>query len=134
MCICTCFHVFSGPLFRHRDGAAAHVFQWQADCLMAGDGAVLKGERNLVFTAPTSAGKTLVAEILMLRALGMDPSRKAMLVLPYVALCREKAERLSRLLAPMDREVKNAYGGYHTPYSFNDKTGVIVCTIENANS
>lgn len=34
-----------------------------------------------------------------------------MLVLPYNALCQEKAAGLQRLLAPLERKVHEAYGG-----------------------
>jgi len=115
----------------------AELYQWQAECLMVDRGAVLNGRRNLVFTAPTSGGKTLVADILMLRALCNPLDRrkkKIMLVLPYVALCREKSARLRPLLVPLDREVKEVYGGSYSTSVLSPTTGVIVCTIENANS
>mgnify|MGYP001806934871 CR=1 FL=1 len=34
-----------------------------------------------------------------------------MLVLPFVALCAEKADALQALLAPINRTVNSAYGG-----------------------
>ncbi|RYG69641.1 hypothetical protein EON64_02190 [archaeon] len=43
------------------------LFPWQIDCLLAEQGVVFDGTLNLVFSAPTSGGKTLVAEMLMLR-------------------------------------------------------------------
>ena len=45
--------------------------------------------RNLVVCAPTSSGKTLVADIIMIRRL-LEEKRPCLLVLPYVALCDEK--------------------------------------------
>ena len=112
------------------------MYEWQAECLSQQQGSVLEGETNLVFAAPTSAGKTLVAEILMLRALSRDPKRKTLLVLPYVALCREKAERLQSLVAPLDRQVREAHGGSASKRTgiLAPSTGIIVATIENANS
>jgi hypothetical protein len=45
------------------------LFQWQIDCLRAhNDESYLNG-KNLIFSAPTSGGKTLVSELLMLRRL-----------------------------------------------------------------
>jgi DNA polymerase theta len=49
--------------------------------------------KNLVYCAPTSGGKSLVAEVLMLRRI-MTANRPAMLVLPFVSICSEKSEHL----------------------------------------
>ena len=49
--------------------------------------------RNLVYCAPTSGGKSLVAEVLMLRRI-LTTNRPAMLVLPFVSICSEKSEHL----------------------------------------
>ena len=60
---------------------------------------------NLVFSAPTSAGKSAVAEILALRRL-CDPrtaDRTVLLALPYVSLCQEKVAHLEKLLRPLDK-------------------------------
>jgi len=110
------------------------MYQWQADCLTLHED-ILNNDANLLVSAPTSGGKTLVAEILMLRAVANDIlRRKAMFVLPYVSLCREKVQQLSPLLEPLQREIKEAYGGHYSGDLFAPETGVIVCTIENANS
>ena len=66
------------------------LFQWQIDCLTCHDGHALKGG-NLVFSAPTSGGKTMVAEILMLRRLALVPGT-IIFIVPYVALVVEKSE------------------------------------------
>jgi CRISPR/Cas system-associated endonuclease/helicase Cas3 len=59
---------------------------------------MLSGEKNLVYTAPTGGGKSLVAEILMLRRIIEDPVKKAIVVLPYVTLVQEKMKWLRRLV------------------------------------
>ncbi|KAH9571445.1 hypothetical protein CY35_02G094300 [Sphagnum magellanicum] len=99
-----------------------------AECLQL-DG-VLQG-RSLVYCASTSAGKSLVAEVLMLRRI-LSTGKKAFLVLPYVALCSEKAEHLESLLEPLGKRVRGFYGAQGGA-SLPKDTSVAVCTIEKAN-
>lgn len=49
--------------------------------------------KSLVYCAPTSGGKSLVAEVLMLRRI-LTTNRPAMLILPFVSICSEKSEHL----------------------------------------
>ncbi|MCJ1463646.1 hypothetical protein MMC07_002254 [Pseudocyphellaria aurata] len=70
------------------------IYPWQSSCLL-GRG-LLTGEKNLVYTAPTGGGKSLVADVLMLKRIIDDRTKKAILVLPYVALVQEKLKWLRR--------------------------------------
>lgn len=118
----------------YKDGMPRKMYEWQAACLTLHEG-ILNNQRNLVVSAPTSSGKTLIAEILMLRAVANDVrGRKVLFILPYVALCDEKAKKLAKMLIPMGRELKKAYGSEYSEHILNPKTGIIVCTPENANS
>ncbi|KAI7750051.1 hypothetical protein M8C21_005020, partial [Ambrosia artemisiifolia] len=105
------------------------LYPWQVDCLQV-DGVLQK--RNLVYCASTSAGKSFVAEILMLRRV-LTTRKVALLVLPYVSICAEKAEHLEALLEPLDKHVRSYYGSQGGGTLPKD-TAVAVCTIEKANS
>ncbi|XP_051137227.1 helicase and polymerase-containing protein TEBICHI [Andrographis paniculata] len=105
------------------------LYSWQVDCLQV-DG-VLQN-RNLVYCASTSAGKSFVAEILMLRRV-LSTGKIALLVLPYVSICAEKAEHLEVLLEPVGKHVRSFYGNQGGGTLPKD-TSVAVCTIEKANS
>ncbi|XP_044464498.1 helicase and polymerase-containing protein TEBICHI isoform X2 [Mangifera indica] len=105
------------------------LYPWQVDCLQV-DGVLQR--RNLVYCASTSAGKSFVAEILMLRRV-ISTEKMALLVLPYVSICVEKAEHLEVLLEPLGKHVHSYYGNQGGGTLAQD-TSVAVCTIEKANS
>ncbi|XP_031490148.1 helicase and polymerase-containing protein TEBICHI isoform X2 [Nymphaea colorata] len=77
-------------------------------------------------------GKSFVAEILMLRQV-LSTGKIALLVLPYVSICAEKAEHLESLLRPMNKHVRSFYGSQGGGTLPKD-TSIAVCTIEKANS
>lgn len=78
------------------------IYPWQKQCLL-GPG-LLKGERNLVYSAPTGGGKSLVADVLMLKKILEDRHAKALLVLPYVALVQEKVRWLRNVVNGISRQ------------------------------
>ncbi|KAL4808674.1 hypothetical protein BDV18DRAFT_132888 [Aspergillus unguis] len=131
------------------------IYQWQASCLL-GEG-LLQGKRHLIYTAPTGGGKSLVADVLMLKRIIEDPTRKAILVLPYVALVQEKLKWLRRIVQDVEKHIADDaenqsdashhrwrkisksiritgfFGGSKTTATWAD-TDIAVCTIEKANS
>ncbi|GAB6025098.1 hypothetical protein CHUAL_010530 [Chamberlinius hualienensis] len=104
------------------------MFMWQAECLQL-DG-ILKG-RNLVYSAPTSAGKTLVAEILMLKCV-LEMKKKAIMVLPFVSVTREKVYHLQKLFQCCGIRVDGFMGNY-SPVGGFELLDIAICTIEKAN-
>lgn len=84
------------------------IYPWQSSCLL-GHG-LLTGEKNLVYTAPTGGGKSLVADVLMLKKVIKEPSKKAILVLPYVALVQEKLKWLRKAVEGVEKSVDSVSG------------------------
>lgn len=129
------------------------IYAWQASCLLARG--LLSGERHLVYTAPTGGGKSLVADVLLLKRIIENPTRKAILVLPYVALVQEKLKWMRRIVQDVEKDIpddeeddhesqfprkrlrrlqKNIrvtgfFGGSRTTTTWAD-TDIAVCTIE----
>ncbi|KAM8819926.1 DNA polymerase theta [Eudromia elegans] len=104
------------------------MFEWQAECLMLGQ--VLEG-KNLVYSAPTSAGKTLVAELLILKRV-LETRKKALLILPFVSVAKEKKRYLQALFQEVGVQVEG-YMGSISPAGRFSALDVAVCTIEKAN-
>lgn len=126
------------------------IYPWQSDCLLKSG--ALRGDRNLVYTAPTGGGKSLVADVLMLKRVIECPGQKAILVLPYVALVQEKLRWLRKVVDGITKtsdkprnmnrpqhwqprgdedlvRVVGFFGGSKVKASWND-IDIAVCTIE----
>ncbi|KAI1469933.1 P-loop containing nucleoside triphosphate hydrolase protein [Daldinia caldariorum] len=131
------------------------IYTWQKQCLL-GPG-LLNGTKNLVYTAPTGGGKSLVADILMLKRVLENSDSKALLVLPYVALVQEKVRWLRNVVQGIKRPPKEEssekeqrslwqkrfdedtirvvgfFGGGKVRATWSD-FDIGVCTFEKANS
>ncbi|XP_077650861.1 DNA polymerase theta isoform X1 [Urocitellus parryii] len=104
------------------------MFEWQAECLLLGQ--VLEG-KNLVYSAPTSAGKTLVAELLILKRV-LEMRKKALFILPFVSVAKEKKYYLQSLFQEVGIKV-DGYMGSTSPTGHFSSLDIAVCTIERAN-
>lgn len=108
------------------------LYDWQVDCLSLPG--VFEGAANLLFSAPTSGGKSLVADILMLRRLAARPGTIGVFVLPFVALCDERANSLEGLFAGTEVRVRRLYGARGGTLPTDAKRGtIVVATPERAN-
>eukprot|EP00064_Thunnus_orientalis_P007166 superscaffoldBa00000781_g7185 len=116
-------------LERYQKHRVTHMFEWQAQCLTVGQ--VLQGG-NLVYSAPTSAGKTLVSELLMLKRV-LETKRKALFILPFVSVAKEKMHYLQNVFEEAGVRVEGYMGSTSAAGGFM-ALDVAVCTIEKANS
>lgn len=111
----------------------AKLHAWQAECLSIPG--VLEGRTNLVFAAPTSSGKSLVADIVLARRLEECHGKEfCLLVLPFVSICHEKEECLKNMFRSPRKGILGLYGTNGKRFSPQESIDVVVATIEKANS
>ncbi|XP_016055399.1 PREDICTED: DNA polymerase theta [Miniopterus natalensis] len=115
-------------LEKYHNFGVKKMFKWQAECLLLGQ--VLEG-KNLVYSAPTSAGKTLVAELLILKRV-LEMRKKALFILPFVSVAKEKKYYLQSLFQEVGIKV-DGYMGSTSPKGPFSSLDIAVCTIERAN-
>ncbi|KAG9334256.1 hypothetical protein JZ751_008344, partial [Albula glossodonta] len=115
-------------LDRYRSLGVTRMFEWQAECLTLGK--VLEG-KNLVYSAPTSAGKTFVSELLILKRV-LETRRKALFILPFVSVAKEKMHYLQSVFQEAGLRVEGYMGSTSAAGGFT-MLDVAVCTIEKAN-
>uniref|UniRef100_A0A915DZU1 Helicase POLQ-like n=1 Tax=Ditylenchus dipsaci TaxID=166011 RepID=A0A915DZU1_9BILA len=108
------------------------LYEWQDECLS--DKRLLDGE-NFILSLPTSAGKTLVAEILMLRET-LVLKRNCIMIVPFVAIVQELVLSLSKFEHNFDicvEEYARKKGRIPPIKRRNGQCSIYICTIEKAN-
>lgn len=101
----------------------------QADAIKKG---VLDKE-NLVMAVPTAAGKTLIAELVMLKSILHDGG-KCLYIAPLKALASEKYHDFKNKYEPLGIKVGIAIGDLDSPSKFLSKYQIIVATAEKVDS
>ncbi|TPX50567.1 DNA-directed DNA polymerase [Synchytrium endobioticum] len=112
----------------YKEAGVTKLYEWQVEALLV-DG-VLAGRKNLVYSAPTSAGKTMVAELIMLKRV-LDSKKRAIFILPFVSIVSEKTKYLQKMFGATNLRIVGYYASVGSA-SFDD-VDIAVCTIEKAN-
>jgi replicative superfamily II helicase len=134
--VCECLGIPIEISQSYRNKGLNSLHQWQMECLYSTN--VLNGE-NLIYCAPTGGGKTLIAELLILKTI-ICLKKRAILILPYISLVTEKEKEFRQLVLlynktkPLSERIR--IRGYHgeTKSIGKLKEQIIICTIEKANS
>ncbi|KAA6388713.1 MAG: putative DNA polymerase theta/eta, DEAD-box superfamily, partial [Streblomastix strix] len=109
--------------------------EWQEECLNI-EG-VREGSRNVVFSVPTSGGKSLVADVLIYNAL-LIRRKIALLIVPFVSICVEKCQfyqDIARLTKFRVMPYFGLQGQFPLPPSHPPAPPLLcVCTIEKGNT
>ena len=94
----------------------------------------LLSEKNLLYLSPTSGGKTLVAEIMMLQCLILK-KKSCIFIMPYVSIVQEKIELMQPFGENLNFNVDEYAGVKGTiPPLKRRKPTMFICTMEKAHS
>jgi len=118
-------------LYREQKGIE-NLFPWQISCLTS---QAVQNKENLLYSLPTSGGKTLVAEIIMLQEM-LCYRKNCIFVLPYVSLVQEKIRSMSPFALDLGFYLEEYAGtkGRFPPQKRRFKKSLFICTIEKAHA
>ncbi len=98
--------------------------------------AIRKGvldKKNVVMAVPTAAGKTLIAELCMLKSILQDGG-KALYIAPLKALASEKYNDFKKKYEALGIKIGIATGDLDSPSKYLDRYQILIATAEKVDS
>ncbi len=98
--------------------------------------AIRKGvldKKNLVLAVPTAAGKTLIAELCMLKSI-LQYGGKALYIAPLKALASEKYNDFKKKYEALGIKIGIATGDLDSPSKYLDRYQILIATAEKVDS
>ena len=102
----------------------------QEDAINAG---LLEREQNFVIATPTASGKTLLAELVMLKSV-LTASGKCLYVVPLNALAYEKYRSFKDKYSPITLRIGISTGDYESSSRYLAGNDIIILTLEKFDS
>ena len=110
------------------------IFEFWTSQLRAIDDGLLSKDESFVVQMPTSAGKTFIAELFILKYL-INYKKKILYISPFRALASEKVSELGKYFSYLGYKVSSSTGSYEYEPMFDtvfDDTNVFILTPEKA--
>lgn len=89
--------------------------------------------KNFLLSVPTAAGKTLMAELCMVKSVLQNKGR-CLYIAPLKALASEKFQDFKKKFAPLGIEVGLTIGDFDSPTSMLNRYHIIIATAEKVDS
>ncbi|MGG7195900.1 DEAD/DEAH box helicase [Clostridium butyricum] len=106
---------------------------WQSQLKALRDGLLKLENSSFVVQMPTSAGKTFIAELIILKKLIEHPGKKIIYIAPYRALRNEKELELGKNLSKLGYTISTISGSYEVDELYQpivEDTDVLIATPE----
>ena len=122
-------HFSAAAIERITASGITDLYPPQAEAIQKG---ILNG-KNLLMAVPTAAGKTLIAELCMVKSILANDGR-CLYIAPLKALASEKYNDFKNKYAPLGIEVGLAIGDKDSPAQHLNRYKILVATAEKVDS
>ena len=117
-------------IFEFKKRGIEYLYDYQFEAIEKG---LLNLKESFVISAPTASGKTLLAELLIIKYLIEYPDKKALYITPLKSLAKEKYE-LFKSYEKFGLNVAISTGDYDSSDEWLGNYDIIITTIEKADS